>query len=575
MTGLVVEPEERSWHSGTGLLDSGTSLCESIGQQDWVSAALSGVAVGFDALATYSDPLGSLFAAGIGWIIDHLDPIKSWFDDLTGNPEAVAAFAGTWLNVSTSVGIARSDFERDAEQKLGEMKGTDVDAYREHVDTEVQKLQLLTYATRAVSMGLEGAAVIVQFVHGLLRDALAKIAGSICSYAAELVFTLGAATPLVIHQATTRVAALVAEIGPKISGLKTSVTDLDSLMHQLRDILNDIPRFLGDRYSVPNHPGLRWSNVLDDPAHMLQGMSVGDASGCSTSSRSTSSCCAATPHCGTRRSRRAARGHPLQRDRCRQGARGRHPSSGRRPPLRLGRRGSPPGSGLEGWAGAHRHRDDPGRARRRSGSSSSRSPGPWSRCAGGLDLFGVLVLAWVAGLGAASSATCSSASPRRSPSATGSCSPPRWRPPCSSSSCTAGGRRSPTSTPDVRWRRLPYAVRLLDAGGLAIFAVNGALVALSAGAGALASTLIGGITAVGGGVMRDVLAGRVPEVLQRELYALPALLGAALVVLADYLGRHLAAGPSGARWPWCSRSGCWPWRSTSTRPRPLTRPAGT
>ena len=63
MTGLVVEPEERSWHSGTGLLDSGTSLCESIGQQDWVSAALSGVAVGFDALATYSDPLGSLFAA--------------------------------------------------------------------------------------------------------------------------------------------------------------------------------------------------------------------------------------------------------------------------------------------------------------------------------------------------------------------------------------------------------------------------------------------------------------------------------------------------------------------------------
>ena len=36
--------------------------------------------------------------------------------------------------------------------------------------------------------------------------------------------------------------------------------------------------------------------------------------------------------------------------------------------------------------------------------------------------------------------------------------------------------------------------------------------------------------------MRDVLAGRVPEVLQRELYALPALFGAALVVLADYYG---------------------------------------
>jgi hypothetical protein len=273
---VVVEPGDRSWHSGAGLLDSGTSLCESIGSEDWVAAVLSGVAVGFDAAATLSDPLGSLFAAGVGWIIDHLDPIRSWFDDLAGNPEAVAAFAGTWLNVSSAVEVARSDFQRDAEKKLGEMKGTDVDAYREHVENELRKLQLLTVATRAMSIGMEGAAALVQFVHGLLRDALSKIVGSILSYLAELVFTLGAATPLVIAQATTRVSALVAEIGPKVSGLRTSVTDLDSLMHQLRDILNDIPRFLGDRYSVPNHPGLSWSDTLHAPRQVLQGLSADD-----------------------------------------------------------------------------------------------------------------------------------------------------------------------------------------------------------------------------------------------------------------------------------------------------------
>ncbi|MGB7820488.1 MAG: TRIC cation channel family protein, partial [Ornithinibacter sp.] len=50
------------------------------------------------------------------------------------------------------------------------------------------------------------------------------------------------------------------------------------------------------------------------------------------------------------------------------------------------------------------------------------------------------------------------------------------------------------------------------------------------------AVLIGGITAVGGGLLRDVLAGRVPEVLRRELYAIPALAGAALVVLADHAG---------------------------------------
>ena len=50
----------------------------------------------------------------------------------------------------------------------------------------------------------------------------------------------------------------------------------------------------------------------------------------------------------------------------------------------------------------------------------------------------------------------------------------------------------------------------------------------------LTSVFVGGITAVGGGIMRDVLAGQVPEVLRREMYALPALLGSILIVTAHH-----------------------------------------
>ncbi|MEO7421561.1 MAG: TRIC cation channel family protein [Ornithinibacter sp.] len=154
----------------------------------------------------------------------------------------------------------------------------------------------------------------------------------------------------------------------------------------------------------------------------------------------------------------------------------------------------------------------------------------------GLDLFGVLVLAWVAGLGGGIIRDLFLG-----------ITPPvgvsDWR--LLAAAVLAGLivfllhgtlQEVAARTPDVRWRRVPYAVRLLDAAGLAVFAVSGALVSLSADAGALASILIGGITAIGGGLLRDVLAGRVPEVLRRELYAIPALVGAALVVLADHLG---------------------------------------
>ena len=88
--------------------------------------------------------------------------------------------------------------------------------------------------------------------------------------------------------------------------------------------------------------------------------------------------------------------------------------------------------------------------------------------------------------------------------------------------------------------RISRFVRVLDAAGLAVFAIGGSLKALGAGMDPLASVIVGGITAVGGGIVRDVLAGQVPEVLRREMYALPALLGSVLIVTAH---RFDAANP--------------------------------
>ena len=82
--------------------------------------------------------------------------------------------------------------------------------------------------------------------------------------------------------------------------------------------------------------------------------------------------------------------------------------------------------------------------------------------------------------------------------------------------------------------RISRFVRVLDAAGLAVFAIGGSLKALGAGMDPLTSVVVGGITAVGGGIIRDVLAGQVPEVLRREMYALPALLGAILIVTAHH-----------------------------------------
>lgn len=88
----------------------------------------------------------------------------------------------------------------------------------------------------------------------------------------------------------------------------------------------------------------------------------------------------------------------------------------------------------------------------------------------------------------------------------------------------------------TRLDRLANPIVVLDAAGLSLFAVSGALKALSFDVGAAQAVILGAVTAVGGGTMRDVMIGRIPVVLRHELYAIPALVGALALVVAVQLG---------------------------------------
>lgn len=79
-------------------------------------------------------------------------------------------------------------------------------------------------------------------------------------------------------------------------------------------------------------------------------------------------------------------------------------------------------------------------------------------------------------------------------------------------------------------RRLHSPVQVFDAAGLGLFAVAGALKALAFGLNPLAAVLLGVLTGIGGGMLRDVLVAEIPTVLHAELYAVAALAGATVVV---------------------------------------------
>lgn len=89
--------------------------------------------------------------------------------------------------------------------------------------------------------------------------------------------------------------------------------------------------------------------------------------------------------------------------------------------------------------------------------------------------------------------------------------------------------------------RLAAPVAVFDALGLGLYVVVGTRKAMDAGLSPLMAAVVGMITAIGGGIGRDILAAQTPMVLHKEIYALAALIGALMVSVGDYY--HLPSVP--------------------------------
>jgi uncharacterized membrane protein YeiH len=93
------------------------------------------------------------------------------------------------------------------------------------------------------------------------------------------------------------------------------------------------------------------------------------------------------------------------------------------------------------------------------------------------------------------------------------------------------------------WVVPPLGLALADAFGLALFTILGAAIGLKAGVGQTNSVVLGVITGVAGGIIRDVLVGEIPFVFRREiyLYATAAVVGATGFVLLEWWQTGAAA----------------------------------
>jgi len=88
---VVTSTTTRTEYTGISLADGFQGLHQSVQGGSWVDGILAGGSLVGDAAATVIDPFGALLANGLGWTMEHFEPLRDVLDKLTGIPDKVTA----------------------------------------------------------------------------------------------------------------------------------------------------------------------------------------------------------------------------------------------------------------------------------------------------------------------------------------------------------------------------------------------------------------------------------------------------------------------------------------------------
>lgn len=223
-------PAHRDGWTGLAFADDYKGISDAIESGSWIDGAIAGIGASLNLASVALDPFSTLLSMGIEWAMEQVQPLKEALDWLAGDPETVETHALTWDNLSAELFAIGEELKKKLEGDLQGWAGDTADAYREMLSVNIDVAGMLGGTAMGIASATRGAGTLVtmvrEFVRGFIADCIAKVV----VWLAEVVFTLGVATPLVASQMAAAVVKWVGRIFGWLMGLVTSIEALRALL---------------------------------------------------------------------------------------------------------------------------------------------------------------------------------------------------------------------------------------------------------------------------------------------------------------------------------------------------------
>jgi hypothetical protein len=241
---------------GAGVVSSWADLVES-DKGDPFEVVFTGTAAALDTLGFVADPLGSLFGAGLGWLIEHLAFLREPLDALTGDPLQIQSAAKAWHKVSLELAAVATDLRGPGAATSGPAapptgwEGVASDGYGAAVGDRAGRIEFVGVQCDQLAVSLLKQGALVGTVRSLIRDGIVDLVTSAISWAATglLAAAVTGGTSLLAAAGgiLARAAELGAQFGRWVADLLDTLADAGHALSGLAGRVRDAARVAGGR----------------------------------------------------------------------------------------------------------------------------------------------------------------------------------------------------------------------------------------------------------------------------------------------------------------------------------------
>ena len=244
---VIAREADTKWYEGAGVLESAMGIKDGIAEVDGFSIGANAVALGLGSVGAIMDPFQAVFAAGVGWLMEHVSILREPLDWLAGDPKEIEGHAMTWRNVGGRIFEATDYFVDEVNRSTASWSSQAAAAYRVRAKGHAEQVQALGEITETMAEMTLIAGALVGVVRNTVRDLIAEVIGAAVSKAVQALLVV------TIPKIVAEVALMVAEYSSKILGvlkrLIAAIGKLTSKIGMLDGLLAQISKSLDEGIS--------------------------------------------------------------------------------------------------------------------------------------------------------------------------------------------------------------------------------------------------------------------------------------------------------------------------------------